>query len=106
MKYSRHIKIPMNKKRNWNWAEDVECNKIFVETSLRYVINLYRARGYIYLNDIFRVFERKWNPYTENDCWISEQVDKFDIYADYSNVENNEIIVHIEVSSGMEEEEP
>lgn len=53
-----------------HWEQNFDWNILFVKTQMRYFQDLYRVRGYLYLNTIYECLGLAWNPEKENKCWI------------------------------------
>lgn len=50
------------------WSEDEGYNLLFLQMQERYLNDLVKARGYMYLNQIYKVLGVCWNPEKENKC--------------------------------------
>lgn len=50
------------------WNEDGGFNLLFLRAQERYLNDLAKSRGYIYLNQIYEVLGVCWNPENENEC--------------------------------------
>lgn len=55
-------------KQNTNWTNDQSYNHMFLLMEERYINDLIRSRGYVYLNQIYEALDTKWNPNDENPC--------------------------------------
>ena len=51
-----------------HWSEDEDFNLVFLLAQERYLNDLARLRGYIYLNQIYEALGVCWNPEKENEC--------------------------------------
>lgn len=57
-----------------HWSKDnFEFNKLFTRSQLNYAAELYRAKGYMYMEKVYDLFGIEWNPYMDNKCWILER---------------------------------
>lgn len=50
------IKKIFNSQTSYIWNENVECNYLYLENSKRYFSNLYNARGFLLLNEVYKHF--------------------------------------------------
>ena len=67
-----------------------------VEGSLNiYIMDWYRAYGYIYLNKIYELFGLKWNPYNDNTYWIWERDGELEISIIYDEKLGERIYIDI-----------
>lgn len=57
---------------------DEMFNRIFVREQEDYLNTVLKARGYVYLNQIYEVLGFAWDPKQENKCYIYEQGDQID----------------------------
>lgn len=89
-----HIGIRFDKSSS-SWEKDFEFNKLFAKTQLIYIMERYRANGYIYLNTIYEIFGLKWNPYNENTCWVRERDKKLELSIIYDDKNQDKITVDI-----------
>lgn len=55
-------------KGNPYWTANRDANFTFFRRTEQVVNNTIRARGYIYLNQIFELLGLKWNPEDANPC--------------------------------------
>lgn len=58
---------------------DAEANLLFLRYQERYLTDLLRARGYIYLNRIYEALGVKWNPEWRNLCMLWENDAKVEL---------------------------
>ena len=61
---------------NSQYINDIDKNKMFLVCESTYINDLLRAKGYIYLNDIYEIFCDEWDPKRENVCILHEDVKK------------------------------
>lgn len=54
------------------YSNDKNFDVHFLVAQERYVNDLFKARGYIYLNQIYEMLGIKWNPKHRNKCFIYE----------------------------------
>ncbi len=78
-----------------NWEKQHEFNVLFARTQHLYLTELYRYRGYIYLNCIYEAFGIEWNPYEKNLCWIYERDGELDMSFFINNDKQDEIGIMI-----------
>ena len=76
------------------WDRNAIYNELFVKAQVEYIMDRYRMNGYIYSEDIYRLFGIKWNPYDENKCWIYERDGDLKI-SFTSRIEGLSIIIDI-----------
>lgn len=50
------------------WTANRDANCVFLRHTEQFVNHTIRARGYIYLNQIFELLGLKWNPEDANPC--------------------------------------
>ena len=55
-------------KKSKEWNDTPEWNECFIQLEERYFNTIITALGYIYLNDIYEMFDVKWNPDNNNQC--------------------------------------
>ena len=82
--------------KNPNWVNDQNHNHMFLFVQERYINDIIRLRGYIYLNQICELLGVKWNPNDENPCIKNDGVNRvrfieFEIF----NQPKNSVLVHI-----------
>lgn len=70
------------------WTNSRSYDLAFVRTSMFYLNDLIRARGYLYLNDIYEQFGLVWNPDDENTCYRRELI--FDLLT-----LDDKIVIHL-----------
>lgn len=54
--------------KNTNWTNDRSHSHMFLFMEERYINDMIRSRGYIYLNQIYEALDIEWNPEYENPC--------------------------------------
>lgn len=59
-------------------------NRIFVRTQEDYLNEVLKARGYVYLNQIYETLGFVWDPGRENKCYIYERGDRIDFGTAYT----------------------
>ena len=69
--------------RSHFWCKDDAFNAMFLKTTRDYLIDLYNARGYIYLDRICDTFGAVFNPNDENLVWIKDRGDE--LVISYTN---------------------
>lgn len=57
---------------------DEMVNRIFVRTQEDYLNDVLKARGYVYMNQIYEVLGFAWDPERENRCYIYKRGDRID----------------------------
>lgn len=53
------------------WEMNAEMNLATLVYTREYLLRLYSARGYMYLNQICEAFGCKWDPTRYNDCYYN-----------------------------------
>jgi len=48
--------------------ENDEFNVLFIKAESRYIEDMYKIKGYVYLNTIYESFGLMWDPYKTNTC--------------------------------------
>ena len=77
------------------YAEPDEVfNLHFVRSNQVYLNELLRARGYVYMNQIYEILGFGWDPERENRCYIYKQGDRF-IDLGIENTRNGLELMHI-----------
>ena len=61
-----------NKDTSINYESDEQWSLLYCRSQKRYLEDIYRTRGYIYLNQIYEQYGVKWNPEWANHCYIYE----------------------------------
>lgn len=89
-----HIGIVFNESSHL-WEKEFEFNKLFAKTQLMYLTELYRVKGYLYLNTIYEIFGLRWNPYDKNSCWIYERDGEFEPSIIYNDASGDKITIDI-----------
>ncbi len=78
--------------RNYAWVDHDARNLLFVQCRAHYIEDLFKVRGYIYLNQICEIFGIGWDPSDENVCYtILDNMPKFE----FEHVEDKKILIHI-----------
>ena len=57
-------------RNNPNWSADEGFNLMFLLALDRYLHDLLKARGYLYLNQIYESLGASWSPKNENKCLL------------------------------------
>ena len=57
--------------------------------------DIYKVRGYMYLNTIYEDFGLIWNPYDENTCWIYERDGELELSIQYDEQSCSQIIIEV-----------
>ena len=73
------------------WTENMETNKFYLIHNFHYLSELFSARGYLYLNQIFEQIGAPWNPDWENVCFRS----KIDFAYDIQYIEDADFMITI-----------
>lgn len=82
--------------KNSTWEDNKEYNHLFLLVQERYIRDLLRTRGYIYLNQIYELVGAKWNPDDDNPCFKYDGVNlKKLIEFELFDQEDNSILIHI-----------
>lgn len=87
-----NVSIIFNRKSAAWEIDNPDFNRVFVKAQMEYVKELYRARGYIYLEQIYTCLRIKWNPYNENVCSIRERDGEFGFNIGY-NADYDRIVI-------------
>lgn len=61
--------ITFDKKSRY-WSEVPEVNSYYLMAQDTYLTDLFKNRGYIYLNEVYEILGVVWNPRKNNVCWI------------------------------------
>lgn len=75
-------KIKFNERTSVEFEKgNKQFNRLFLITQMRYLNDLLKARGYVYMNNIYENLGLAWNPFWENSCIIIDDCKciKFDI---------------------------
>lgn len=89
------ITITYNKENSNVWEHCFKWNELFVQSTLRYLEDLYKAEGYVYLNEIYEKLGVKWNPNNNNVCWTKEQDGQIKFSYIVENMPKEQIIISI-----------
>jgi hypothetical protein len=65
-------------KNSPRWSVKPDMNLQYLMMQDNYLTDLFKRRGYIYLNEVYEAFGAVWNPLKNNVCWI-KGADKFRI---------------------------
>ena len=57
-------------KDNLEWVDNFEFNEVIIREHVGYLRNWFKVMGYIYLNDIYELFNIKWYPRKVNTCFV------------------------------------
>lgn len=52
------------------WSKNYMISKTYVEHQIGYIYDIIRYQGYIYLEEIYKLFGAGWNPRESNDVMI------------------------------------
>lgn len=52
------------------WSKNYMLNKSFIEQQIRYIYDLIRCQGYIYLDKVYELFGAGWDPHEPNGVMI------------------------------------
>ena len=63
-------KISFNQKTSIIAGKDQEYNRLMVTAQCNHINDVFKARGYVYLEYIYGCFGLIWNPLDENICFI------------------------------------
>lgn len=79
-----------------HWTNSRDCNFAFLRVSEKYMDDLIRHRGYVYLNEVYEQLGIKWNPedvnpYIKNDGVSRLAFIQFEVFA----MPDNAFLVHI-----------
>ena len=61
------------------YENNIDYLKLLLYQQGGYIKDTYKAKGFIYLSNIYEILDMKWNPYNTNDCWILERDGFLDI---------------------------
>jgi hypothetical protein len=77
------------------WCDNREYNIMFLRYNENYINDLIRARGYVYLNQIYELLGIKWDPKCENIC--IEWRDGLPIFVEFETfvMSDESILIHI-----------
>lgn len=73
---------------------DEVFNLHFVRSKQIYLNELLRARGYVYMNQIYETLGLRWDPERENRCYIYKRGDRI-IDLGVKNTRNGLELMHI-----------
>lgn len=68
-------KIIFNRNTNAYADKDDEVNLMFIKLNESYVNDLFKIRGYMYIQEIYTYLGAKWNPDWANVCFIYNESD-------------------------------
>lgn len=54
------------------WSEISETTELYLRLQRDYLNDLLITVGYLYMSDIYRIFDMKWNPKDKNICYLAE----------------------------------
>ena len=79
------------------WGNDFDYNFMFLRCMENHINDAIRARGYIYLNEIYERLGVAWNPKDENKCIVFESPDRapFIEFEVASRMPDETLVVHI-----------
>lgn len=83
---------------NINYINNIDNNLMFLRMTNNYINDLLKAKGYIYLNQIYEMLGVEWDPKRENICLLYDTIDKIDfVYTtlDYRLLKSHAILVDI-----------
>ena len=80
---------------NHNWENSREYNVVFLMTVERYLNDIIRHRGYVYLNEIYEKLNVRWNPGDENPCIKNDMCRLAYIQFEILDKPNNSFLLHI-----------
>lgn len=66
-------KIIFNKNTSSYAEGDNNTDYMYIQCVGTHLVELFKVRGYVYLNQIYEFFGIKWNPNDENQCWTKEE---------------------------------
>ena len=90
------LKTIMFDANNHNWENSREYNIAFLMTVERYLNDITRHRGYVYLNEICERLGVQWNPNDENPCIKNDGVNRLAfIQFEILDKPNNSFVLHI-----------
>lgn len=76
--------------------EDAEANYFFVKAELKYLMDVFECRKYLYMNQVFEFLGIKWNPKHENKVLLLEDYAKTDNPFSFKKTDDkNEIVIQI-----------
>ena len=79
-----------------SWEKmNFEFNKLYARSQLIFIRDIYKVRGYMYLNTIYEDFGLIWNPYDENTCWIYERDGELELSIQYDEQSCSQIIIEV-----------
>lgn len=74
------------------WTMDTDYNLVFLRYQADYIEELFKHRGYMYLNQIHEYFGIGWNPSLVNVCYL---LGSGPIEFKFEPVEDYKILIHI-----------
>lgn len=75
-----------------SWTKYTDCNSMFLRYQANYIEELFKHRGYMYLNQIYEHFGIGWNPRLVNVCYL---LGSGPIKFEFEPVEDGKILIHI-----------
>jgi hypothetical protein len=75
------------------WSGMTNADSQFLMIQGTYLVEQFKHRGYIYLNEVYEAFGAVWNPLKNNVCWI-KGADEFLITHRRGEPDNWLITVH------------
>ena len=67
---------------NIAWGKNDQENCFFISMMISHIKDILRYRGYVYLNDIYELFNVTWNPDDENICYKDPRTFFIDVESD------------------------
>ncbi len=78
---------------NINWIDNYECNRYFIECTVKHLYDLLHIRGYLYLTDIYDRLGAVWNPREDNACILDGRPSPF--VLSWTHLEGNDFKITI-----------
>lgn len=75
-----------------HWNRNEEINSYYLSAIKDYILDLFKIRGYIYLNQIYEHFGIRWNPKIENDLYLTENGL---IKIEFEPIGDGDFLIHI-----------
>lgn len=82
-------------KDNYGWTTDSKYNLSYIKHCIVHWTDLFNARGYLYLNQMYEDLRQKWNPDEINICFKRDVGPlRFDILEEL-NFDGNSYMIEI-----------
>lgn len=58
--------------RSYKWDKDPDLNPLLLKQMFRWLEDVFKYRGYLYLNRVYEYLGIEWDPNDENICYKKE----------------------------------